>query len=77
MVESLHDPETHSPSAPEPASYLDEHGLLHQCAHCRRMANQTEPARWDWVPAWVEAPPPNLSHGICPLCLEYYFPEAA
>jgi|AntRauTorcE11897_2_1112592.scaffolds.fasta_scaffold30236_2 hypothetical protein len=77
VVERRHDPETHRPGSPEFDSYLDEHGLVRQCAHCRRMASRAEPGRWDWVPAWVETPPPNLSHGICPVCMEYYFSGVA
>lgn len=77
VVERPHDPLTHAARQPDLASYLDPHGLMHQCAHCRRMEHQLDQSRWDWIPEWVEAPQPNISHGICPVCVEYYFPEVS
>jgi hypothetical protein len=77
VVERPHDPQTHASSRPERESYLDANGFLHQCAHCRRVEHQHDESRWDWVPEWVEAPLANISHGICPVCMEYYFPEVA
>ena len=28
---------------------------------------------WDWVPAFVASPPENISHGLCAMCLAYYY----
>lgn len=75
VVERPHDPQTHSPGDPDRVDYVDEGGFIHQCAHCRRIQHQRGEARWDWVPAWVDEPPANTSHGICPVCLDYYFPQ--
>lgn len=32
---------------------------------------------WDWVPAYVEGPPPSTSHGLCPPCAADYYSDAA
>lgn len=61
---------TLSPTSPP---YSDQHGLLHQCAHCRRMQHMQEDGRWDWIPAWDEVLPDNVSHTFCPLCMEFYY----
>ncbi len=50
-------------------------GYITQCGHCRRVSNPTEPARWDWVPAYVSEPRTNISHSLCPPCVEVYYPE--
>jgi hypothetical protein len=62
------------PGEGDVASFLAPNGVITQCAHCRRVR---EPAtrRWAWVPAllaWRRA----VSHGLCPPCLEYHYPEA-
>jgi hypothetical protein len=52
--------------------YLDDAGLLHQCGHCRRVRHiATE--RWDWCPPLMSYK--ETSHGLCPTCLDFYYPE--
>jgi hypothetical protein len=75
IVERPHDPTSRSSHTPDPRHYTDAQGLIRQCAHCRRVQNANETARWDWVPAWVARPPSNTSHGLCPVCSLYYFPD--
>lgn len=58
--------------APDPARYVTPKGFVMQCAHCRRVKRSGE-ASWDWVPAWVQAPPVRTSHGICQGCLGHYW----
>jgi len=53
--------------------YIDEHGMLIQCANCRRIQNLSSLERWDWVPKFIEYPHPNTSHGICPPCSQHYY----
>lgn len=77
IVERPHDRESRPPCAPDPTRYSDRHGLIRQCSHCRRVQDPVAPTRWDWVPTWVERAPPNTSHGICPVCDSYFFPEGA
>ncbi len=48
-------------------------GVITTCSHCRRIKNPQGISRWDWVPAFVAAPPPNLSHGLCEPCFEFYY----
>lgn len=55
------------------ASYRDADGLVHQCAHCRRIRSVANHESWDWVPAWVERMPRRCSHGLCPTCLVFYY----
>jgi hypothetical protein len=48
-------------------------GFLTMCANCRRTLNpQTN--GWDWVSAYVERMPKRTSHGLCPACVEVYYP---
>lgn len=75
VLERPHDEKEHKPVDPEPDLHIGEDGLLHQCSHCRLVQRAREPERWDWVPQWVERPPDNTSHTICPICFEFYYPN--
>ncbi|MCU0662582.1 MAG: hypothetical protein MUC50_09685 [Myxococcota bacterium] len=55
--------------------YEDHNGFIHQCGHCRRVQRLRESEQWDWVPSWVAKCPENTSHGLCSLCLDFYYPE--
>jgi len=57
----------------EKKDYLDENGILHQCANCRRTQNLNTPERWDWIPIFIEKPYPKTSHGICSVCMQHYY----
>ena len=57
--------------APLEQRYRDGNGLILQCAHCRRV--RPLDGQWDWVADWVKRPPPKTSHGICEVCVAYYF----
>lgn len=74
LVESPHEA---SGDAPRPPVYVDESGFVRQCMHCRRTRRIGEPGGWDWVPQLVERMPANTSHGLCDVCLAYYFPADA
>lgn len=50
-------------------------GYIRMCSHCRRVRNARVRARWDWVPAYVERSPLNVSHGLCGPCATYYWPH--
>ena len=48
--------------------YLDEHGHVTMCCHCRRTCRANHPHVWGWVPANLEGPPGSVSHGLCAVC---------
>jgi hypothetical protein len=54
------------------ARYLDQDGVIRQCSDCRRVLCVTENV-WDWVPVWVERPDPRISHGLCDVCVGFYW----
>jgi hypothetical protein len=61
---------------PIEAAYRDERGLIVMCCNCRRTRRLgTRPEVWDWIPDFVRRLPDAVSHGICKLCLAYYYPE--
>ncbi len=70
-----HDIRERVPRAPDRALYQSAEGMILQCAHCRliRRADRTS---WDWIPAWIVKMPVNTSHGVCEVCLEYYYPHS-
>lgn len=53
--------------------YFDGNDIMHQCCHCRKVQSMSDCKRWDWIPAWVEKAPERTSHGICPVCYNYYY----
>jgi hypothetical protein len=55
------------------SGYVNEEGLVVMCANCRRTRGGGRTVRWDWVPEFLEYPPDAVSHGLCPLCLHYFY----
>lgn len=53
--------------------YKDKNGIIHCCANCRRTLRVNGPPAWDWVPTYLESRELNISHGVCPMCLEFYY----
>jgi len=76
VVEMPHEARGIVPVEPpaDQAAYLNQHALVIQCAACRRIKHQQHPGRWDWIPQWVSQPPQRTSHGLCGLCMNYYYP---
>jgi hypothetical protein len=60
---------------PAQEAYFGQHGIATMCCHCRRTQRADDRSRWDWVPALVEAPPATVSHGLCKVCMAYYYPS--
>ncbi|NSW45150.1 MAG: hypothetical protein HPY79_04990 [Bacteroidales bacterium] len=54
-------------------SYTQEDGFVVQCCNCRKTQRNSDKQIWDWVPAFVEKMPQNVSHSICPICFDYYY----
>jgi len=77
MLEQPHDESARPVHEPDLAVYTNADGLVVQCAHCRLVRQGKDPERWEWVPQWVESSPPATSHGVCGICLDYYYPVDA
>lgn len=60
--------------SPQLDDFLAEGHLLICCSNCRRFQRRDEPRRWDWVPSFLRSPPVLISHGLCEVCLDYYYP---
>ena len=61
----------------DPAPYLDEHGHIPQCMHCRRVQRADAKHQWDWVPLWVEQVPDAATGSLCTECIAARYPELA
>jgi len=67
--------------AAEEDAYLDatdfrgDGGLILQCSNCRRV-RRVDPKQWEWHRLFMEARP-AVSHGVCLVCLELYYPEGS
>ncbi len=53
--------------------YIQSSGFMTQCSNCRHTLRSAELDIWDWVPSLVENLPDNVSHSICPICMDYYW----
>jgi len=75
VVNSLRREIAHTKNACPPLDelYRNEHGIVTQCCHCRRMRRRGAEQVWDWVPAWVTTQLPNTSHGLCDPCIGFHY----
>lgn len=71
IVETPHE----DPVAALGPEHRDALGVIHQCSHCRKVHHQRECERWDWIPSLVAHPDRQISHGLCPHCLDHYYPD--
>jgi hypothetical protein len=76
-VERPHDNTERPAGSPDEMVYVDPHGMVVMCCHCRRTCQAKAKAVWDWVPAYVETPPASISHGICTVCFNLLYPDFA
>jgi len=78
-INSLSVEETQTPNLPakgnafDASNYIDENGLLIQCANCRRVQRLDNPEQWDWIPKFIEQKHSHTSHGVCRPCMEHYY----
>jgi len=56
-------------------AYVGASGLITQCMCCRKIKAATGAGRWDWIPMLIASRDRRVSHGLCPVCLELYYPE--
>ena len=68
--------ESYPPVERDPEGYRGRGGLIRQCACCRRVRDPIANA-WDLVPSLVSSPRPDVSHGICPLCVQLHYPSVS
>jgi PAS domain-containing protein len=57
------------------AAYLSPGGMITMCAHCRRTRRQDDSNTWDWVPRFLRYTGRKTSHGLCPRCTAYLYPD--
>ena len=57
------------------AAYVGPSGLINQCMHCRKVKAATGADRWDWIPMMIASRDRRVSHGLCRVCLELYYPD--
>lgn len=57
------------------SKHFKEHTrIISMCAHCRKIQNQAEPLKWEWIPAAFDYDKNQISHGLCPACSRFYYP---
>jgi hypothetical protein len=68
-----------SPAPGDHVAYVNEHGLLTMCCHCRRTRRigSGEKETWDWIPRFLIEQPGRVSHGLCRTCMAYFHPDVA
>jgi hypothetical protein len=50
------------------------HGIIPICAHCKQIRDDR--GAWNQLEAYIQRhSDAQFSHGICPSCLERYFPD--
>jgi hypothetical protein len=57
--------------------FVGASGVILQCCHCRKTCDPADSERWLWVPELVGRRAANLSHGLCPRCLDFYYSPRA
>lgn len=66
----------HQSDLPDPV-YLSPNGVVTMCAHCRKTRREKQAHVWDWVPRFLRKTERTISHGLCPTCVTYFYPEFA
>jgi len=74
VIERPHDPER-KVLAPRDGQWSRPDGTVEMCCHCRRTRRISQPDVWDWVPLHIAEPPERISHGMCNVCLNLYYPR--
>jgi len=66
----------HPPSAcVEGVTYVQADSFIKVCIHCRCSMRAEPPFHWDFVPAHLERGLAHVSHSLCPVCLESFYPK--
>jgi hypothetical protein len=56
-------------------AYVSPGGMITMCAHCRRTRRQDDSNTWDWVSRFLRDTGRKTSHGLCPRCTSYLYPD--
>lgn len=72
-VHSLLVAEEWPPTEVTRGAYFDGEGIVVVCMHCRRARHRVL-EQWDMVPEFLQSVP-TVSHGLCPLCQAYHYPD--
>jgi hypothetical protein len=80
LVVNSHLAQHRSPSSPSPeasvdSAYISPGGSITMCAHCRRTQRLHAIDAWDWVPRFLRETGRKVSHGLCPRCTAYLYPD--
>ena len=54
--------------------------FITMCSHCRCSRRKGTPEHWDFVPEYLRltgADKLRVTHGLCPICLVYFYPDLA
>ncbi len=57
------------------SSYSSPGGYITMCAHCRRTRRLESRDTWDWVPRFLRETGRKVTHGLCPRCIAYLYPD--
>ena len=61
-----------------PSELYFANGMVTMCAHCRCSRWNGTPERWDFVPDYLQhkgVDAVRISHGLCPICVAYFYPD--
>lgn len=53
--------------------YADGRGAVTMCGHCRRVRRR-DGKTWDWIPRLLVDARREVTHTLCPVCLDHYYP---
>jgi hypothetical protein len=73
VTNSLLVEDRHALGATDSKGYINSHGQIQLCIHCRCSKRATPPERWDFVPANLKAQLANVRNDLCPTCRGYYY----
>lgn len=65
----------HVPGKADSKDYVNANGKIQMCVHCRCSKRTATPERWDFVPVNLKPGVANVSHALCPICRDYFYPE--
>lgn len=55
--------------------YVNAHGKIHLCVHCRCSKRVGPSERWDFVPANLRQENARVTPDLCPICKAYFYPS--